>query len=126
MKKALCCALVAAMLLCTNGCSGGGTALSDKALSVAKQAVEVADAYIDMEIDSDEAEEKLDALEEEMEYSFDLAIDDEHKADYTISVDLTLLSSAISNDSYDNTSESYDKVVEARNSLAEDAGLKKR
>ena len=125
MKKVLCCALVAAMLLCTNGCSGGGTALSDKALSVAKQAVEVADAYIDMEIDSDEAEEKLDALEEEMEYTDDLPAGDK-SGDYVISTDLTLISHAILMDSIDNTSESYDKVVEARNSLAEDAGLKKR
>lgn len=29
MKKALCCTLVAAMLLCANGCSGGGTANND-------------------------------------------------------------------------------------------------
>jgi len=125
MKKALCCTLVAAMLLFTNGCSGGGTALSDKALSVAKQAVEVADAYIDMEIDSDEADEKLDALKEEMEYTDDLPAEDKSE-DYVISTDLTLISHAILMDSIDNTSESYDKVVEARNSLAEDAGLKKR
>jgi len=104
---------------------GGGTALSDKALSVAKQAVEVADAYIDMEIDSDEADEKLDALKEEMEYTDDLPAEDKSE-DYVISTDLTLISHAILMDSIDNTSESYDKVVEARNSLAEDAGLKKR
>lgn len=108
------------------GCSGG-TKASKKAVSVAKQAVEVADEYLDGGLTYSEAIDKLDALESDMAYVDDLDAGDEHKtADWSISVSIVLLSSNILFDHMDSTSESYDKVLDERNSLAEKAGLKKR
>lgn len=108
------------------GCNGG-TKASDKAVSVAKRAIQVADDYLDGKLSYSEANDKLVVLDAEMDYANDLDIKAENKAaDVSISVDITILSSSIFQDYYYGTSESYDKVLNARNSLAEDAGLKKR
>lgn len=100
---------------------------SDKAITVAKSAVDIADGYLDYEITYSEASNAIDELQEDMEYVDNLAQNDKNKAkDFGISTDLLSLSSSLLIDDYQDTSESYDKVVEARNRLAEDAGLKNR
>lgn len=128
MKKIMVLLVVIMLTITLAAC---GTNASDKAVSVAKSAIEIADKYLDNEISYSEASEAIDELEEDMEYVDDMPEDTadetkQHTADFSISVDLTVLSLSFFNDNYDNTSETYDKVIEARNKLADDAGLKKR
>lgn len=107
------------------GC--GGTKASDKAVSIAKSAISVTDDYLDGKISSSEAGRKLDILEVQMDYVDDMDHNDKHKAaDLGISVDILLISSSIIDDGYYGTSDTYNKVVEKRNDLAKEAGLKKR
>ena len=62
-----------------------------------------------------------------MEYVDNLETGDAHKAaDFSISTSITLLSSDIFNDSLKGTSDTYDKILKARNDLADKAGLSKR
>lgn len=131
MKRFLSLALAAMLLITACSCSGGGGNASDKAVSVASQAIEIADQYLDGDIDAGEADEKLDDLIEQMSYVDDLPDETaeesrQRAADFLISTDLTVLSYSIFNDNYEQTSDSYDEVVENRNELASDAGLKER
>lgn len=128
MKKITLSLCILTVLFLLTAC---GTNASDKAVSVAKSAIEIADKYLDNESTYSEVSEAIDDLKEDMEYVDDMPEDTademkQHTADFSISVDLTVLSLSIWTDNYDNTSETYDKVLEARNKLAEDAGLKKR
>lgn len=114
-------AVVSGLVIC--GC-GGGSELSSKAQAVAKQAVEVADGYLDGELDYDAASEVLDELDEEMEYVY--GNEDPNMDDMGVSSDISLLSHAILMDDLDETSESYDEVVDKRNDIANAAGIAKR
>ena len=119
-------AVVMSMLLLIAGCSGG-TKASDKAVSVGKQAIAVADDYLDGKMSYKDANEKLSELKEEMEYVDNLEQGDKHKAaDFGVSTGILTLSTSMLSDSFDSTSDTYAKVVEARNSLAEKIGQKKR
>ena len=109
-----------AILFTVSGCSG--TNASDKAVSVAKQVIETIDDYLDGKITYKSASEKNDDLCEEM-----AEIGDKHKtADFSINSSILILSSKLLWDNYDSTDETYADVVDTRNTLAKDAGLKKR
>lgn len=118
--------VIVVLVIALSGCSGS-TKASDKAISIGKQAVSVVDDYLDGKLTYDEADEKLDGLKSDMQYVDDLPQDDEHKAaDFGISTDITLISHDLLIDNVDNTSESYDELVDRRNALAEEVGEKKR
>ena len=115
------------LVLLTFSSCGGKTKASDKAISVAKSAIGVADDYLDSKLSYSEASEKLSKLKDEMEYVDNLETGDAHKAaDFSISTSITLLSSDIFNDSLKGSSDTYDKILKARNDLADKAGLSKR
>lgn len=100
---------------------------SDKAISVAKQAIKVTDDYLDGNISSSSANNKLDALRDDMSYVDDLPHGDKHKAkDFSIDVSILCISSSILGDNIKGNNETYDKIVEERNELAKKAGVKKR
>lgn len=125
MKKIM--VLLAVIMMMTITLVACGSKASDKAISVAERAVEIADEYLDNEITYSEASEEIDELEEDMEYVDNLDHDAENTvADFGISADLLSLSVSMTIDNYKSTSDSYDKVLEARNKLADDAGLKER
>lgn len=125
----LCCALVATVLL-VGGCSKSIDA-SDKAVSIAKQAIEVVDQYLDGGVDGSEASDKLDELKEEMEYVDDMPTGTSeekrrHTADSSIATDIFILSTDIVLDKHNADADSYDKLVDKRNELAEEIGESKR
>lgn len=125
----LCCALVATVLL-ASGCSKSIDA-SDKAVSIAKQAIEVVDQYLDGGVDGSEASDKLDELKEEMEYVDDMPTGTSkekrrHTADSSIATDIFILSTDIVLDKHNADADSYDKLVDKRNELAEEIGESKR
>lgn len=118
--------VILALAIILSGCSGG-TKASNKAVSVGKQAVSVADDYLDGKLTYDEADEKLDELSDEMDYVDDMKQGDKNKAaDFSIQANIVRLSSGIFNDSISGTDETYDSVVDTRNSLADKVGEKKR
>lgn len=98
--------------------------MSNKAASISESAISAVDAYLDHSASGDETGRKLSDLKAEMDDYLDS--DSSHSADIVISSRLLSLELAVSSDSYNNTSDSYDKVIDSRNELAEAAGLKKR
>jgi len=118
--------IILLFVLSLTACSSD-TKASEKAISVAKSAIEVADNYLDNKISKDEADSQLSSLKSDMSYVDDMEQNDEHKAtDFSISSSITMLSTNIFHDSLDSTNETYDKILETRNDIAEKAGLEKR
>ena len=100
---------------------------SEKAISNGKAVIEIADDYLDKEIDAGVAREKIQAIYEDMSYVETMDKNDEnYSADFYISTDILLIDSSILNDSIKTNAERYDAIVDARNSLADKTGIKKR
>lgn len=126
-KRAIVLTLIISLVLTLFTACGGGTKASKKAISVAENAIQVVDDYLDGKITATAANDKLKELKKEMEYVDTLTSDDKNKAsDFSISTSLTTLSSSILSDSYKSSDDTYDKIVDGRNSLAKKAGLKER
>lgn len=101
-------------------CGKDNTPASDKAISCAKEAIEIAEGYLAYDIDYKEASEQLDELYEDMEYVSDMPREDEHyHGDFGIQCDLLALSSALISDNYDSSDETYDKIQEIIGNLKE-------
>lgn len=122
MKKILPFWLAAIMVLALTGC--GGIDASNKAVSIGKQALTAVDEYLDGESEYFNVKDRLDECYDELEYADDLPIDE--KADWYIRVDILNMSAYLNSDHYDGNAETYDKLIESRNSLAEDLGEKTR
>lgn len=123
--------LILAVLMLAAILTGCGTKVeaSEKGISIARSAIQIADDYLDNEITGDRAIDKLDELSEKMEYldSMPRDTDEENSqylADFGISTDLTMLAHEILFDK--NGENRYDKIIEIRNDLAETIGDDKR
>ncbi len=131
LKRLAVAALCASMLLACACGSTKSTSATAKGVSVAQQAIDAIDGYLDGKTSSDSARDKLDELKDEMDYVDDLPRDtvqeeQQYAADWSIKLDLTTAGSRILLDSYDGDNESFDEVVNVRNLIAEAAGLEKR
>lgn len=128
MKKFLALVLFAvASITSLCACSNNTVNLSEKALAVAKSAIETTDNYLDSKIGYDEVYDKLSELENEMSYVAEKTTEERmENRDFYVSSGITILSSCITTDSLRSSDTSYKKIIEARNSLAEEAGLEKR
>lgn len=129
MRKTVSLILAVVMLAAIlTGC-GSKVEASEKGISIARSAIQIADDYLDNEITGDRAMDKLDELAEEMDYldSMPRDTDEENSqylADFSISCDITILSHNIMEDSFGDNK--YDDIIETRNSLAESIGDNKR
>ena len=120
-------AAIVIILILIVGVFSFGKKPSDKAISVAKQAIKVTDDYLDGNISASSANNKLGTLRDDMSYVDDLPHGDKHKAsDFSIDVSILCISSSILGDNINGNNETYDKIVEERNELAKKAGAKKR
>lgn len=125
MKKRTILVIFVIAVLFMAGCNS--TKASARAVSVAKRAISIADQYLDGELSYSKASDELDRLKDDMEYVDSVDRSDPSRSyDFAISVDLTLLSHDILMDDIDKSAASYDDVIDTRNKLAADAGLKKR
>lgn len=120
--------VLTAMITTFAGC-GNKVEATEKGISIARSAIKVADDYLDNNISGDKADEKLEELQEKMEYVDSMPRDtdeqnDQYQADFLIQCDLVLLSHNIMFDKYGDNK--YDDIIEVRNSLAERIGEKKR
>ena len=130
MKKILVLIFVNLFLLSCVSCAT--TSASIKAVSVGKQAIVILDDYLDGKQDYKSAYEQVEELFDQMKYAESYnEIDysdrtDEQKADkdvyfYLLSSKIYLIS-----DNMDRTPESYAKVLEIRNELAQVIGVSDR
>lgn len=125
-------AIVLLLSACSSGTNSSGKKPTEKALAVAKRALEIADDYLDFNNSASDACDALDALEKELNYVENFDYEETHAtADWNIRFDISMLSFAIFDDHSnvilgEDSLESYEKVKESRNKLAEDAGLPKR
>ncbi|MCD8295044.1 MAG: hypothetical protein LUE27_07380 [Clostridia bacterium] len=111
--------------------SKSSTNATDKGVSVASQAIEVIDGYLDGKTSYDTAKDTLSSLSSEMDYIEDMPNETsdemaQRTADTLIRSKLTIISGDILDDYYHGDNETYDKIVEDRNELAENAGLESR
>lgn len=127
MKKIL--VLILAIVLLLTACSGTKVTASAKAVSLAKQAVEALDGYLDGSMSYNEAHDVVDEASRKMEYTSNYTgtdMTDEQRADWYIHMNLVHAASALTFDNYEGTPERFNDVVDARNKIAEYAGLGKR
>ena len=90
--------------------------LTSKQKEILKQAVDVADSYLDFELDGDEAQNRLDTLDQRYE---NLAEDDDAFGFY-----ISMLSTRIG---LNESNHNYDKeIIETRNFLASAVGVSER
>ena len=111
MKKLLCIALT--LILCVSFIGCGTKGIDKTVYESGVKAIEVFDAYWDMEISEDEADEKLEVLRNRVK-----AIDDESE---TTSLVYTYILSLNICTGFDDT-----EGMETRNKLAEELGVDKR
>ena len=128
MKRFLALVLVAVITIASLcACSNNTVNLSEKALAVAESAIETTDNYLDSKIGYDEVYDKLSELENEMNYVGEKTAEERmENRDFYVSSGITILRSCITTDSLRSSDTSYKKIIDARNSLAEEAGLEKR
>ena len=127
MKKIL--VLILAVVLLLTACSGTKVTASAKAVSLAKQAVEAIDGYLDGDTSYKEAHAAVEEASRKMEYTSNYTgtdMTDEQRADWYIHMNLVHAASALTFDNYEGTPERFNDVVDARNKIAEYAGLGKR
>ena len=125
-RKIIAAALATATALTITACDKK-TKASSKAVSVATQAVSVADSYLDGSVTYNQIKPTLDNLESQMKYAENGGTGtDEQRADFYIAVDVSNLSANILFDDMGKNADTYSDVLKARNSLAEDAGLEAR
>ena len=100
---------------------------SAKATSTGKQVISTLDGYLDGDISYEEANEKISDLYEDMAYVSDQDTSDEHHIkDAAIRTHISAIDTGLTYDNFKNDSDSFDRLVDARNKLAEDLGEKER
>lgn len=108
------------IILSLTACGNDEPKASNKAVSCANEAIEIAEGYLAYDIDYKEASERLDALREDMEYVSEMSQDEEHYyADFSINSKLLGLSTALTSDNYKSSDETYDKIQEIIDELQE-------
>ena len=126
MKRIL--VLILAVTLLLAAC-GQKTAASAKAVSLAKQAVEALDNYLDGSVSYKDAHDVVEEAAKKMEYTSSYSAKDwteEQKADWYIHSELVMAAHDLLMDNYEGTPERFNEIVERRNKIAEYAGLVKR
>ena len=108
------------LVLCIRALNG--PSLSSRAASLGKDAISITDDYLNGSISKTSATSKLDDVLNKI----DMLNEDSSAASKALrfSTEVFLLSSAIRND--DGSSESYDKILERRNDVADIIGVRKR
>lgn len=127
MKKIL--VLIMAVVLLLTACSGAKATASAKAVSLAKQAVEAMDGYLDGSVGYKEAHDTVEEVVGKMEYTSSYKAPDwteEQRTDWFIHSELVSVAHDLLMDNYEGTPERYNEIVESRNKIAEYAGLGKR
>ena len=128
MKKIALFLLIVASLISVTAC-GTSSKASKKGQSVAKQAVEVLDDYLDGIENGKDAYEKLERLYDQMNYAGEyegIRLTDEEKTDRFIHSYLLYAQIAVSNDKFEGDAETYEEVIAERNRLAALVGIKER
>lgn len=94
MKKIFALVLVAAITIASLcACSNNTVNLSEKALAVAKSAIEATDNYLDSKIGYDEVSDKLSELDDEMSYVAEKTAEERmENRDFYVSSGITILS----------------------------------
>lgn len=129
MKRVFIALTVIALLFVLVSCGASTPTASKKGISVATQAVELLDNYLDGKENGSFVYEKLDDLCSQMNYTSDYVgtqKTDEQAADYEIHRQLLFASTAVMHDKFNGDAETYENVIEKRNALAVLAGIDER
>lgn len=112
---------LAVIVLSLTACGGNKLTASNKAISCANEAIEIGEAYLSYDMNYDEAEELLNALQEDMSYvTEDSNIEDEHHIpDLGIYSAIQSLNISLITDNYNGTNKTYDEVQSAVETLKE-------
>ena len=119
--------LISSVLLCSCVAKVESKA-SSKALSVAKQAIQVLDGYLDGTTNNKECINKLKELNDQLDYVHGnkSQMSDEETADWQISARITAANHKVLMDGTNGNAATYQEVIDARNELAKIIGEKSR
>ena len=120
-------AIISSIVFCA--CSQQSkTNASKKGISIAAQAVDVLDGYLDGSVKYESASDQLDELYHKMDYAseYHAPMSDEEMADWLIHQQIIHASHQMTMDNYKGSAETYDSVIEARNEIAVLAGKNER
>lgn len=113
-------------LISASSCGTENRTASAKAISIGEQVLETVDGYLDGTISYDRSKEKINSLLTDMNYLDDQTTENDHCiADKSIRTSISSISTSLTYDNFKNDSDSYDRLLEHRNNLAEKIGEKK-
>lgn len=100
-------------------CNNHKSELKTESVSAAKRAIYLADEYLNFNVEGEEVNRELDDIYKRLKSRKDVS-----SADDDVKINILLLSGSIFNDTFSHND--YDKILEHRNSLAEQIGEKIR
>jgi len=124
MKKFICVLLLVGMVVVLGACGDSGSAASERNISIATRAVETTDEFLDLNISARTARDRIDALAPIDTNATENA--DENSANSTLNHRVLMLRFALSSAASNDTSETYNRVLEERNALARELGIRRR
>jgi len=112
------------MVVALGACGNRGSAASERNINIATRVVEITDEFLDASISAQTARDRIGALASIDTSSTGNA--DEDSANLTLSIDVLFLQAFLSAAASRDTSENYDNVLESRNALARELGIRRR
>lgn len=110
-----------------SGCGGKPSNISDEHYQYGKKAIEIIDSYLDYEIDADEAYQQMKNLSARKETLPQTEFGDKtHSADFGVEVGVSNADFYLLELRYNPSNEHLQKLIEARNRIADEIGMKQR
>ena len=109
------------------GCNSKPSNISEQHYSYGKKAIEIADKYIDYEINAEEAYKQIQELQSRSEELPETKVgDSDHGRNFGIEIEVSVLSSSLSRAKWNPSQDNFQSVVEARNKIAQYIGVSQR
>lgn len=109
------------------GCNSKPSNISEQHYSYGKKAIEIADKYIDYEINAEEAYKQIQELESRSEELPETKTgDSDHVYNFAIEIEVSSLSSRLLNAKWHPSQDNFQSIVEARNKIAQHVGVSQR
>ena len=109
------------------GCNSRPNNISEQHYSYGKKAIEIADKYIDYEINAEEAYKQIQELQSRSEELPEIKIEDKNYVyNSAIEIEVSSLSSRLLSAKWHPSQDNFQSIVEARNKIAQHVGISQR
>jgi len=124
MKKFMCLLLLVGIAAVSGACGSRGSAASEININIATRVVEITDEFLESNISAQTARNRIDALAPIDTSTTENA--DENSANSTLSHRVLMLRLDLGMMARNGTPEIYNRVLEERNALARELGIRRR